>query len=367
MFHPGCMSIVKATRLYEAWLGQHTTLVRPDLRLKHQHMAESPFPFFRATFYRWMQVWPEVCPDLAKAPRVLAVGDLHVENFGTWRDIEGRLVWGINDFDEAGTLPYTNDLVRLAASALLAGAEGHLRLQSKDACAALLDGYRESLVESGRPFVLEEEHKWLRMMALGELRDPVHFWAKMDALPKVPGKLPRELQESLDRLMPEPGLDYRTVRRVAGLGSLGHVRVVAIAECHGGRIAREAKALAPSAIHWAAGKQGKGDIAYQAILDRAVRCPDAFVQLRGSWIVRRLSPHCSRIELAVLPRNRDEIRLLFAMGWETANIHLGTPESRKEVRRHLDRLKPVELLSAAKDMAKAVIKDWRSWREAKDY
>jgi uncharacterized protein (DUF2252 family) len=51
-----------------------------------------------------MQAWPEVCPDLAKAPKVLAVGDLHVENFGTWRDVEGRLVWGINDFDEAAAL-----------------------------------------------------------------------------------------------------------------------------------------------------------------------------------------------------------------------------------------------------------------------
>jgi hypothetical protein len=356
------MNIVKSTRSYETWLGQQTTLVKPDLRLKHQRMAESPFPFFRATFYRWMQLWPQVCPDLAKAPRVLAVGDLHVENFGTWRDIEGRLVWGINDFDEAGILPYTNDLIRLAASALLAAQEGHLRLQSKDACSALLDGYRESLVESGRPFVLEEEHKWLRLLALNELRDPVHFWAKMDALPKIAGKLPRKLRESLDRLMPEPGLDYHTVRRVAGVGSLGHVRVVALAECHGGRIAREAKALAPSAIDWASGKKGK--IAYQTILDRAVRDPDPFVELRGSWIVRRLSPHCSRIELAVLPRNRDEIRLLFTMGWETANVHLGTRGARRTISRHLDRLKPVALLSAAKDMAKAVTKDWRSWKQA---
>ena len=164
--------------------------------------------------------------------------------------------------------------------------------------------------------------------------------------------------------MPEPGLDYRTVRRVAGVGSLGHVRVVAIAECHGGRIAREAKALAPSAIHWASGKKGPGEIAYQTILDRAVRDPDPFVELRGSWILRRLSPHCSRIELAVLPSNRDEIRLLFSMGWETANIHLGTRGARRSIGRHLDRLKPVELLSAAKDMAKAVTKDWRAWKEA---
>ena len=47
-------------------------------------MAESAFPFFRATFYRWLQLWPEICSDLAKAPSVLAVGDLH-----TWRDEEG--------------------------------------------------------------------------------------------------------------------------------------------------------------------------------------------------------------------------------------------------------------------------------------
>lgn len=358
------MNIVKATRRYETWLGEHTTLVRPDLRLKHQRMADSAFPFFRATFYRWMQIWPEICPDLAKAPRVLAVGDLHVENFGTWRDIEGRLVWGINDFDEAGTMPYTIDLVRLATSALLACAEGHLRLESKDACAALLDGYHQSLVESGRPFVLEEEHRWLRQIATNELRDPVHFWAKMDALPKIPGKLPRKLRASLDRLMPEPGLDYRTVRRVAGLGSLGHVRVVAIAQCRGARIAREAKALTPSAIQWASEKKGQEKILYQTIIDRAVRDPDPFVRLHGSWVVRRLAPFCSRIELAVLPRNRDEIRLLYAMGWETANVHLGTREARRDISRHLDRLKPVQLLSAAKDMAKAVTKDWREWREA---
>src|SRR5262249_20118319 len=45
---------------------------------------------------------------------------LHVENYGSSRDAEGRLVWGINDFDEAGPPPYTNDLVRLATSAWLA-------------------------------------------------------------------------------------------------------------------------------------------------------------------------------------------------------------------------------------------------------
>ena len=80
-------------------------------------MKEGPFPFLRATFYRWAQTWPEVSPETFAAPVALAVGDLHVENFGTWRDVEGRLIWGVNDFDE----------VWLAAVHLRPGAPGHQR------------------------------------------------------------------------------------------------------------------------------------------------------------------------------------------------------------------------------------------------
>src|ERR1700761_176442 len=113
-----------ATEDYEIWLGGRIDLVAEDLALKHERMKLDLLPFLRATFYRWMQLWPEVCPDLADAKAVLAVGDLHIENFGTWRDAEGRLVWGVNDFDEAYELPYVADLVRLAASALVAARSG---------------------------------------------------------------------------------------------------------------------------------------------------------------------------------------------------------------------------------------------------
>src|ERR1700722_5411140 len=114
------MNIQQATRQYETWLASRVRIVKSDLVTKHELMAQDAFSFLRATFYRWMQLFPELCPKAANAPTVLAVGDLHVENYGTWRDTEGRLVWGINDFDEAFPLPYTVDLVRLAASALLA-------------------------------------------------------------------------------------------------------------------------------------------------------------------------------------------------------------------------------------------------------
>jgi Uncharacterized protein conserved in bacteria (DUF2252) len=358
------MNVVKATLRYERWLSHFLTLVKPDLRLKHQRMAESSFAFFRATFYRWMQTWPELCSDLTNVPRILAVGDLHVENFGTWRDIEGRLVWGVNDFDEAEVLPYTLDLVRLSASALLAIEEGHLAVKGKDACAAVLDGYREALVENGRPFVLEEDNGWLRAIATNELRDPVHFWSKASALAKFTGHVPAEARQAFSSLMPAPKLPYSVFRRAAGLGSLGHPRLVAIAQWHGGRIAREAKELAPSAVYWARQKKAPDRFLYQSVLNAAVRCPDPFVRLYGRWIGRRLSPHCSRIELSVLPRDREELRLLNAMGWETANIHLGTRKGRKEIQHDLDRRKASFLFAAAKAMVKAVKEDWRMWKES---
>jgi uncharacterized protein (DUF2252 family) len=356
------MNIVKASRDYEAWLARHTSIVNADLELKHRAMAEAPFPFFRATFYRWAQLWPDLCSDLSQAPKILAVGDLHVENFGTWRDVEGRLIWGVNDFDEAAEMPYTIDLVRLATSALLASHGGHFAISSREACAAILEWYSRSLEEGGKPLVLAEKNAWLRDTATGKLRDPKRFWKKMAALPPFRGRLPVSARDAIERLLPEPGIPYTVHRRVAGLGSLGHQRLTAIADWRGGKICREAKALVPSAVFWVANSD-PADINYQAIIDRAVRCPDNFVCLGGNWIVRRLSPYCSRIELVELPKSRNEYRLLAAMGWETANIHLGSKRT-KDIRKHLKSLPEGWLYSFAKKMLEATVADWKTWRKA---
>lgn len=357
------MNVVKATRHFEEWLGHRTNLVKKDLRLKHSNMKAAVFPYLRATYYRWAQLWPRVCPDLAKGPRVLAVGDLHVENFGTWRDIEGRLIWGVNDFDETHTLAYANDLVRLAVSAHLAAEDGHLPLRRKETCDVILEGYREGLRAEGLPFVLGEKSEWLRKIAESELRDPIHFWGKMDALPTVKSEVPISAIDAIDHLMPARDLRYRLAHRVAGLGSLGHARYVAIADWHGGRIAREAKALVSSACHWAEDCEGPSEILYQTILSRAVRCPDPFVQLRGHWIVRRLSPHCSRIDLATLKAQGEEMRLLHSMGWETANIHLGTATARKPILEHLQKQKGRWLHESSEAMLEAVRDDWKVWKK----
>lgn len=356
------MNIRQATASYEKWVASRISLDRPALSFKHRQMALGLFPFFRGTFYRWAQIWREVVPEAAAAPLLLAVGDLHVENFGTWRDIEGRLIWGINDFDEVHRMPYTMDLLRLVTSAHAAVADEHLSIKPRNASDAVLEGYRDALNACGRPFVLAESHRWLRKIALSRLRDATIFWKKLERLPKSSASLSREVEAELRKLLPDHRLPCEKKHRTAGLGSLGHPRVVLLGRWHGCYLAREAKQLTPSACLWAEGKPSDGATHYGKILDSAVRVPDPFVRPFGGWLLRRLAPDCSRIELVSLPASRDEERLLYAMGWETANIHFGTRGAIFAIRRDLAKRKGSWLHKAAKAMLRATKRDWQDWR-----
>ena len=224
-----------------------------DLKTKAETLAADAFSFLRGTFYRWAQCWPVLCPELQSAPQVLAVGDLHVENFGTWRDAEGRLAWGVNDFDEAFTLPYTNDLVRLATSMLLAIDGDHIDVEGKEACQVILKGYTHGLKSGGKPYVIDEENRWFIDVLKAKTADPVKFWQKArqkldDAASAGGAAVPPPAAKVLTAAIPSGAVDVRIGARVAGVGSLGKPRFVALANWRGGPIAREIKALTPSAV-----------------------------------------------------------------------------------------------------------------------
>ncbi len=368
------MKFAAATRDYERWMKRQLaanglTADAGDLREKHRTMAKKKrkhaFEFLRATYYRWAQLWPEICAGEAAAPRVLAVGDLHLENFGTWRDAEGRLCWGINDFDEAWRLPYTNDLVRLAASALLAERASRKFNAAPAAIArAILGGYSGRLASGPKPFVLEEKHAALRAMAYFGEKAPAKFWAGIDERSK-PRKAPREVRELLRRSMPERGLDIAFLHREgAGLGSLGRPRHLARAFWRGGLVAHEAKALVPSAAAWAEGARAPRSRAKALLraVTRAGRCRDPFLKIRGGWVLRRLAPRSSKIEIGDLPPKAKPLDLLKQMGKELANVHLAEPGAAAAIARDLARRKRGWLEAAARRMVKQVLADWKAWR-----
>ncbi|WP_307795252.1 DUF2252 domain-containing protein [Actinacidiphila acididurans] len=98
-------------------------------RVKFRKMAASAFAFYRGTaslFYADLDAGAEGDRDpgpflTEQTSRVWIHGDLHAENFGTYLDANGRLIFNVNDFDEAYVGPFTWDLKRFAASVALIG------------------------------------------------------------------------------------------------------------------------------------------------------------------------------------------------------------------------------------------------------
>ncbi|RBM14397.1 DUF2252 domain-containing protein [Streptomyces sp. PT12] len=94
-------------------------------RVKFRKMAASAFAFYRGSaclFYQDLGAgFAERSFLDERTSRVWIHGDLHAENFGTYLAANGRLVFNVNDFDEAYVGPFTWDLKRFAASMALIG------------------------------------------------------------------------------------------------------------------------------------------------------------------------------------------------------------------------------------------------------
>ncbi|CAN5571295.1 DUF2252 domain-containing protein [soil metagenome] len=125
-------------------------------RTKFRKMAADPFAFFRGSaclFYADVSVREDRWAD-ERTSRVWIQGDLHAENFGTYMDGAGTLIFDVNDFDEAYVGHFTWDLQRFAASiALLCWQKALSDKQITDLIAAFARAY----VDQVRWFVDAED------------------------------------------------------------------------------------------------------------------------------------------------------------------------------------------------------------------
>ena len=352
------MSFRKDNADFEAWLARHCAVVEEDIHHKHRQMQESAFIFLRATYFRWARKIGKWCPELMDAPKVLAVGDLHAENFGTWRDEDGRLVWGVNDFDEAAVMPYALDLVRLAASIRLAD---ELEASHQTVAGWLLEGYEEGLC-TPQPALLFEGETWLRDYAEPDKDDPKEFWCKVSNYKEVAP--PAEVAKGLIEHLPK-GINKTSVRFCQlfkkGMGSLGRPRYAAVAYWRGGRVLREAKALVPSAWNWAHGT--KYDPAnFKKLADGDYRAPDPFLRVHDEYVFRRIGADAQKIELGKHPGKKLERKLVRAMGFDLASIHAADPRGNRTIPDDLKKRPNGWLHAAAKTAAAAIEQDFEEWR-----
>jgi Uncharacterized protein conserved in bacteria (DUF2252) len=362
------MDIIESTLAFETWLKKQLKAerVEKDLDEKHARMCEGPFPFLRATYYRWAETILVECPKLAQAPHVVAVGDIHLENFGIWRDDEGRLIWGVNDFDEAAQMPYALDLVRLGVSAVLGCPDTR---SMWNMCDDILTGYQCGL-RAPLPIVLDDEYAWLRDVTVASNKDRADFWRKMRKLTKKNkkgGKPSPGYVNALRAAMPEPKLKMEFGPRSAGLGSLGRPRWIAMAEWRGGSIVREAKAVLPSAWTLANGRRAQR-LYGGTIATARYRAPDPWYALDGKIVVRRLSPNSKKLEADKDPKKLADSRLLELMGRDLAAVHLGLGDHHDAISNDLKGRKRNWLHSAVGQMAELVRgeqKQWKQWWKAR--
>lgn len=225
------------------------------LTMKYRAMRQNAFAFMRGTCHLYYQDWPATDPQLNTAPLAWICGDLHLENFGSYKGDNRLVYFDLNDFDEAALAPATWELGRWLTSILVAAAS--LQVPGEDAlrlCKLGLDSYAATLTSGKARWLERETAKGMIRNLLNPLalRDRASFLGSRSKLRngkrilKVDGKraLALEPQEKASvmkfvkdyaRQQPNPAF-YRPLdaaRRIAGTGSLGVARYVILVEGHG--------------------------------------------------------------------------------------------------------------------------------------
>ncbi len=245
----------------------------PERRqLKYRAMRASPFAFMRGTCHLFYdQLQPQ---GLFKAaPLTWLCGDLHLENFGSYKGDNGQVYFDINDFDEAALAPASWDLLRLLTSVQVAA--DSLGIDCSDANqlgTQLLTAYADALAQ-GKAYCVERDTAQGLVQALltdlRERRRPQFLDSRTrlkgkkrqlstdgkKALPasEAQRKLVTNFMERFARTQDEP--DFFEVldvaRRIAGTGSLGLERYVILVRGKGspdGNYLLDLKAAQPSAL-----------------------------------------------------------------------------------------------------------------------
>ena len=327
------------------------------LRLKVARMAESPFGFFRGTFHLYARdVLDKVCETvpllLGGGVEMELVGDIHSENYGTFKAADETIHYDINDFDETTHGRFDFDVCRLATSLFLAARErgDHLD-QAVFVPLAGVEAYAKAIQR-----MLKKAHS-LDFNASNAVpcdcqpvNDLIHAAAgskRSDFIEKLTEEyqgrrrikrslhyfnLPDDEREQALRLLedyrhrmqaPSPANFYEVqdvCGRVAGIGSMGRLRYAVLISGKGNRDARnvllEFKEARPSAYDI----YRKRETDAAALISRAERVITVqrqsqvasspylgfAVDKSQSFQVREVGPHDSRVDIKTL---RDAAKL----------------------------------------------------------
>jgi uncharacterized protein (DUF2252 family) len=226
------------------------------VRLKLQRMDESPFSFFRGANHLFARAWSELRPPDV-GPTALLCGDLHLENFGAYRSDTNTFLFDINDFDESLVGPVSLDLVRCAASILLAAEQWRLSpLQASGMALAYLEHYKQALTTKPHGHQVDPAAPREERGAIWELLGATAIGSQLSLLthvtetskgglrqiirnkvkrPPIHSSRAKQIRQAVDQYAkdkPERGAYkvHDVSGRIAGIGSLGLRRYLVLIE-----------------------------------------------------------------------------------------------------------------------------------------
>lgn len=224
------------------------------LLLKYQAMQHDAFAFLRGTSHLFYQDWPQDSA-LNAAPLAWVSGDLHLENFGTYKGDNRLSYFDINDFDEAALAPCTWDLARFLCSLLVAAQTlGVEQAQAFQLSEGFLDSYSRELREGKARWIERSTAKGMIKDLLKNLKrrsrtDLLHERTvnnhgqrqlKIDGSKALAASAEEKLKVTTlidlfaaKQANPEFFQVLDVVRRIAGIGSLGLERYVILVHGEG--------------------------------------------------------------------------------------------------------------------------------------
>lgn len=327
------------------------------LAMKYQKMRVSDFAFLRGTCHLFYNRLTSSM-KLKKTPLVWVCGDLHLENFGSYKGSNRQVYFDLNDFDEAALAPASWDLVRMLTSIELGVMDaGTKRSRAATLCRAFVEAYAQALV-NGKPYWLEREtasgpiHHLLGTLRERNRSDFLDSRTERKAnkrVIRIDGKralavtpLQRKAVKALLAVFAKTSATpnfYRVedlARRVAGTGSLGLDRFIVLVNGNGGRDGNyllDLKLAAPSSLKpYLSVKQPRWANQAQRVVtlqQRIQAVPMAFlnsVEMDGaSYVLRALQPSEDRICIAGPEIGSAELEeLIHSMGQMVAWAHLRT-------------------------------------------
>lgn len=375
------------------------------LQLKYKNIRNDPFTFLRGTCHLFYERLPQ-SGVMRSAPLAWICGDLHLENFGSYKGDNRLAYFDLNDFDEAALAPVSWELVRLLTSVLIAAdAAPDGAADSKRLCRSFIDAYGAALT-LGKPRWVERD---TAQGMVGDLLDSLRGRQRadyLDARTVRKGKL-RVLNTDGKKALPasdkqrakvtafmkrfaaeQPNPDFYKVldvaRRIAGTGSLGVDRYTILVQGKGspdGNYLLDLKQTLPSSLApYLKVPQPKWKNHAQRVVSLQRRCQAvsmAFLQPvmlgKAAYVLRGLQPSEDRVALKQPRHTLAEIQqVMTVMGNIVAWAQLrssgrqGSAIADELIAFGQGRKWKKQLLDAAQDCAAQVRKDWQTYSKAYD-